>query len=512
MPAADLLISALRERGINFKKEDIERELQNESQQGTGNAQWVMEHVSPHTLLSKDEAALINVLERSGALETFLRQPELASIRPLADDEIRAATATLKSSTATCANQVATLKAQLGLARTLQMNRQETDQDHDRYVTALKRKHLLEKQRTKAMVQLASSLNRTNDMRKNTGKKQLLQSVSSRLMNDDDILFKIEELAAELELTEMDEQTEKRTPELISTLSKLTSEEIRCRLDRVYLETLLTGADAPADVPDNRDACIALQEDLESLYSEIDVLAEMSARHEFGQPILDELQKKKQSSASSLEDNFDVMLDLLSEMTRSTKQNVDRVLYYQSHREALDQLSALFRKEITSKQAMETQSKKSHRRESSISSIKVQTSKPTQSQPEAQALESFLRRLGISTALHGEESLADIISEKRSEMARIVCHNSIGMSAEMPLLASLGSTDEAKELLTCTLHANDSSYASEPSLADPVQQGNLANLEKELMVIQKEIERVDLGMLAEPDRFRDKFIEKWRQP
>jgi hypothetical protein len=359
---------------------------------------------------------------------------------------------------------------------------------------------------------------------KNTGKKQLLQSVSSKLMNDDDVLAKTEKLAAELELTEMDEQMERRALELVSTLSNLTSEEIRCRLDRLYLETLLSEVDAPGDMPESRDACLALQEDLGSLYSEIDVLAEMSARQEFGQPILDELQKKGQSFAYSLEENFDVVcdptleyttfltlnlkiLDLLSEMTRSTKQDVDKILYRQSHREALDQLSVFFKEEITDKQAVEIQSKKSHRRESSISSIRAQPSRPTQSQPQAPALESFLRRLGISTSLQGEDSLADIISDKRSEMAEILRHN-----ADMPLLASLGSSDEAKELLTTTLQATGSSYTSEPSLVDQAQKGRLADLEKELMVIQKEIEGVDLGMLAEPDRFREKFIEKWRQP
>lgn len=148
---------------------------------------------------------------------------------------------------------------------------------------------------------------------KATEKKQLLQTVSSKLMNDDDVLLKAERLAAKLELSEMDEQMEKRALELISTLSNLNSEEIRCRLDRLYLESLLTDAHTPTDVSKSRNACLALEEDLESLYSEIEVLAEMSARQEFGQPILDELQKKKQSFACSLEENFDVVCVFLQQ-------------------------------------------------------------------------------------------------------------------------------------------------------------------------------------------------------
>ena len=53
-----LLTDALQEHGIKFKKEAIAAELDDGSPQGRTNAQWVMEHVSPDTMLSKDEAAL----------------------------------------------------------------------------------------------------------------------------------------------------------------------------------------------------------------------------------------------------------------------------------------------------------------------------------------------------------------------------------------------------------------------------------------------------------------------
>lgn len=56
--ASALLATALQDHDIKFKKETISAELDNESPQGRTNAQWVMEHISPSTLLSKDEAAL----------------------------------------------------------------------------------------------------------------------------------------------------------------------------------------------------------------------------------------------------------------------------------------------------------------------------------------------------------------------------------------------------------------------------------------------------------------------
>lgn len=124
-------------------------------------------------------------------------------------------------------------------------------------------------------------------------------------MEDDEVLIKAERIMVDSESTEADGQMERRALDLISVLSRLTSEEIRCRLDRLYLEVLLSDSEVVADVSGSKDAKVALEEDLESLYSEIEVLSEMSARQEFGQPMLGELRKNKEYFAHSLEENLD---------------------------------------------------------------------------------------------------------------------------------------------------------------------------------------------------------------
>lgn len=198
-------------------------------------------------------------------------------------------------------------------------------------------------------------------------------------------------------------------------------------------------------------------------------------------------------------------------MTNSTRQQVNEVRYHQSHREALDQLSALFRDEITTFEVEQIQSKKSHRRSSSMPSFSPSKApQPRTSYSTTQAypaLESFLRRFGISSSsLSASIPLKDLVSAKRSEMTDLLHHN-LSMSAELPLYESLGSSDEAKELLTSILQAD--SHA-EPSLLDHNQRHRLAELEKELMSIRKQIEDVDLGSLAELDRARDKFVDRWK--
>lgn len=191
-------------------------------------------------------------------------------------------------------------------------------------------------------------------------------------------------------------------------------------------------------------------------------------------------------------------------MTHHTEQVVDKIHYRLSHREVLDQLSILFKEEISNREAEQVQSKKAHRRQSSLSSpIKGPQPRTTNTTQSLQSLESFLRRLGISSS--SSLTANELTSEKRSELADIL-HRSTSMWAEMPLYESLGSSDAAKELLTFILHAD--SYA-EPSLVDQIEKEQLSDLEKELAAIQKDIEQVDLNVLVEPDRSRDKFIEEW---
>lgn len=69
-------------------------------------------------------------------------------------------------------------------------------------------------------------------------------------------------------------------------LIKFTVQGIRIRLDRIYLEALQNSQDTQ-DQDDSSDAeTQALQEELESLYSEILPVAQMSVEQQYLQPAL----------------------------------------------------------------------------------------------------------------------------------------------------------------------------------------------------------------------------------
>lgn len=120
--------------------------------------------------------------------------------------------------------------------------------------------------------------------------KRILASLSARLKQDDKALASLETLMSSIKYRGNDASTVKRTSHLSAILSEYATEEIHYRLDRLYLETIQTGG-SNSDVIDG-PTITALEEELESLYPEIEILAEMSIRQQFHEPILRELQNE----------------------------------------------------------------------------------------------------------------------------------------------------------------------------------------------------------------------------
>jgi hypothetical protein len=95
-----------------------------------------------------------------------------------------------------------------------------------------------------------------------------------------------------------DADTVKRTGQLSSVLADYVAEEIHDRLDRLYLEEIEAGESSSAVSQDQAlissesETIAALEEELGSLFPEIEVLAEMSTRQEFQEPILREIQNE----------------------------------------------------------------------------------------------------------------------------------------------------------------------------------------------------------------------------
>lgn len=138
-------------------------------------------------------------------------------------------------------------------------------------------------------------------------KRQSILAVTSRLKDHDRTFTKAQILATDLESMEDDQKLKVRVTDLTSTLAKLVSEEVHCRLDRLYLETLQRGDVESTMAVSGDGSALILEEDLESLYSEVEILAEMWASQQFGQPISTELQRINAQRNHSVDDKLDLV-------------------------------------------------------------------------------------------------------------------------------------------------------------------------------------------------------------
>lgn len=116
--------------------------------------------------------------------------------------------------------------------------------------------------------------------------KRILSSVSTQLKYDDKALTTLEALVSGVKSSRYDASIIKRTTDLCAMLADYSAEEIHCRLDRTYLETIQAETSNDDSAAAKAETIAALREELESLYPEIEVLAELSTQKQFHEPIL----------------------------------------------------------------------------------------------------------------------------------------------------------------------------------------------------------------------------------
>lgn len=359
--------------------------------------------------------------------------------------------------------------------------------------------------------------------------KKILSSLTTRLKEDDRILAGLERLASGIKSTGNDASVAKRTEQLGTLLAEYVAEEIHYRLDRFYLETILgEQADSNKAAVEHDEAELgALGEELEALYPEIDVLAEMSTKQQFGGPVLRELQNRhghlRNASHRNLEyvwfylisvvsfsANPSQVLDTIMQMTASTEDLTNRLQDRESFCQTLEGLMATYRSEIGDPFSEKAPSRWETLKRRSLppQSLSNSPEKRLALFPESQALASLLRRLGLSSESvfkpEEENGGANALYEKKSHMLEYF--RTLGIGAGSPLVAEIIPTDRASRLLSSSLHA-DSHF--EASLSDAEQDVRLTELEAQLGLVQKGVEKLNLYGLYQRDQHHNKFLEQW---
>ncbi|KAL2811182.1 vacuolar H+/Ca2+ exchanger [Aspergillus granulosus] len=505
-----VVISALKDRNITPKRDEIATAFQDNSESAK-HTQWVQEHLTMDTLLSEEELTLYSKLEGSGCLNGIFHH-DIDSTRPLLDEDLQLAIEALKTSTAEIERQTDILTAQHDiLSRQLKLD-DDRRAKQLREVERLRQKYDAGRQNTAAASsELAHELEVSlkNESEKSTmGGKKILSALTTRLKEDDKLLSDLERLATGVKSSEDDATIMNQTSELSAILAQYVAEEICCRLDRIYLERVSSGQ-AVSDAPET-EAMAGLEEELDSLYPEIDILAEMSTKQQFVEPIMRELQNYHGQLRIASHEKLDQILRSVTVMTTSAEGLITSLQDRESFCATLEAFTSTYRSEVGHHILETTASRRdTMRRFSTLPTLTAaQPTKQGGPFPESEALSGLLRRIGVSyeAVFQPEETErgAQVLLQERQHMLDGLRRYSI--ASDSPLAAELLPTDRAIQLLSSSLET-DSQFTA--SLSSVEHEKSLAELESKLGRIQKGIERLNQNAVYQRDKNQEKFLERW---
>ncbi|KAI9373148.1 Sodium/calcium exchanger protein-domain-containing protein [Aspergillus egyptiacus] len=515
MDPAQALIYALKERNITPKRDEITAAFQDESDSAQ-NAEWVRKHLTPDTLLSAEEVILYSKLERSSTLTGILADTDIDSTRPFLDGDLQKAIEALNTSTAEIQRQTDILTSQYDILRRQLKRDEDREARRNRQSERLRQKHDAGRQNVAAAsselaLEFETSLKNESEKSMMDGKK-ILSALTARIKEDDKILSDLERLAAGVNSSVDDASVMRRTSDLSNALAQYVSEEIYCRLDRLYLEAVLGSSKTVSHVSNDAatKAVVSLEEELDSLYPEVDILAEMSTKQQFVEPILRELQNHHGQLRIVSHQKLDYILGTVTDMTTSTERLIASLERRESFCATLEALASAFRSEAGDQVLGSTRSRRETMRRFSTQPT------PTTTQPakkpcsfhESESLSGIFRRVGISSesVFHSEEAgnAADTLTQERQRMLDGL--RNYGVASDSPLPVELLSTDRAIRLLSSSLEA-DSPFAA--SLSSVEHEESLSELESKLGRIQKGIQGLNQDVIYQRDKNQENFLRKW---
>ncbi|KAL6866521.1 hypothetical protein ACO1O0_002632 [Amphichorda felina] len=349
--AETLLLGVGRTYGIKAGRDQVRQALDH-PEHGPAFADWANLHLSPDNLLTADEIALYTALDKSGEVDRLAALHDLAEIPAVTEDEIRGAIEELKRSTDAISKQTETLRQQQDALSRLVKKTAESDTRRQEFEHARQRRSESERKRIAAEVEdLSHSLGfRISDIDQQADESGtvLNQTVDGILSSDDKLLSSLQKLGWELDQQDPEEaQTVERLREVCMRLIKNTVETLRTKLDRVYLESLTEAERSGMSKPASSDEVNALQEEVESLYSEILPVAQMSVEQQHLGPALESVSSRNGQSLGRSVAAVTYIIDCLNYLLDRTQRLRDRVEALRSHQSASASILATAKAELS---------------------------------------------------------------------------------------------------------------------------------------------------------------------
>ncbi|KAJ6790434.1 hypothetical protein PWT90_03012 [Aphanocladium album] len=521
--AESLLVEAAASHGIHVGPHEIRAAL-SDGQTGAELADWATSSLGPDNLLTVDELALYNALDKSGQVDRLAELHDLAEVPSLRESDVRAAAEDLRRSTDAMRKQAETLRHQRDALARLVANRADA-QARRRELEASRQR----KSESERITEIAHGLEfRISELKQDNDPKatSLDQALDVILQSDDALLTSLQKLG--WELSEPDPEEAKSTDKLRETclrLIKITVETIRTRLDTTYLSALATAQQQSRDSGADPDEVEALQAELESLYSEILPVAQMSVEQQHLEPALQSIAsrsgqslRKTASSLAYMERCLDYLLSRVNALHTHAE-------LYNAHHAAVDRVVATAREEMASEvpgpeppapsSSMDAASpmkpptrNKRHSRDMSHSRRR------SSGMQEAPALDTLMQTLALPIDAYGDgtgtssqvAALSRILRERRHKDSSVA--RSAQDEFESAAAERLDDARRAIQLLRDSVLA-DVPFGELRQLADPGIEQSVDVLGQEVDKAKEKLDRFESEKVGWGSLKRDEFIERW---
>ncbi|KAF5264170.1 hypothetical protein FOXYS1_5060 [Fusarium oxysporum] len=525
--AEALLLKAARAYGIPASKEDVQHALSDASF-----VDWANLHLASDHLLTGDELALYTALDKSGQVDRLADLHDLGEVQAVNEDDIRAAIEELNRSTTTISKQTETLKQQRdALARLVKKRDEAESQRRDLEEARLnKTKHALKKLVFEVDGEAQSLEYRVADLEQiaKDSRSNLKKTVDTVFQSDDKLLSSLQKLGWELDQRDPEEEkTIEKLRETCMRLIKTTVETLRTRLDRIYLEAILA-AERSGDVKAaTQEDVKALEEELESLYSEILPVAQMSAEQQHLEPALKSTNAQSGQSihrsavaVSYVNECLDYLVERITLLT-------ERVETLKSHNAAASSIIATAKAEVSA--SLSPEKKKSIRAAMPASPIRNPSPIRMRANTDGArrgnnnrrrssgildepAIEALLRDLALSLPDAEEASIQDQVSAlnkaftERSGKTTDVVRNAQD-SFETSVTSRLDDARLAIQLLRDSVLAE--SPFGEIKMVDPEFEGSIDVLSQEVDKVKEKLDGVVAKKALAKSVKKDEFVQRW---
>ncbi|EWY97605.1 hypothetical protein FOYG_02420 [Fusarium oxysporum NRRL 32931] len=525
--AEALLLKAARAYGIPASKEDVQHALSDASF-----VDWANLHLASDHLLTGDELALYTALDKSGQVDRLADLHDLGEVQAVNEDDIRAAIEELNRSTATISKQTETLKQQRdALARLVKKRDEAESQRRDLEEARLnKTKHALKKLVFEVDGEAQSLEYRVADLEQiaKDSRSNLKKTVDTVFQSDDKLLSSLQKLGWELDQQDPEEEkTIEKLRETFMRLIKTTVETLRTRLDRIYLEAILAGERSGDVKAATQEDVKALEEELESLYSEILPVAQMSAEQQHLEPALKSTNAQSGQSihrsavaVSYVNECLDYLVERITLLT-------DRVETLKSHNAAASSIIATAKAEVSA--SLSPEKKKSIRAAMPASPIRNPSPIRMRANTDGArrgnnnrrrssgildepAIEALLRDLALSLPDAEEASIQDQVSAlnkaftERSGKTTDVVRNAQD-SFETSVTSRLDDARLAIQLLRDSVLAE--SPFGEIKMVDPEFEGSIDVLSQEVDKVKEKLDGVVAKKALAKSVKKDEFVQRW---